>query len=297
MLAALLLSSCSFTDMATRHVGRQATRVGLTEHTVTLGAHTIHYWEGGEGPPLMLLHGFGGDALFNWEPQIEALAAHHRLILPDLLWFGSSASTDAPGLTTQADATLALIEHLRIERLDLGGISYGGFVTLAAYQRAPERFGQLIIIDSPGGTFGDEDLLALNQRLGISDPAEMFLPAEPAGVQALFDLCYHGEGPRVPKFVLADLHKNLFTDNEDQKRTLLGELTSHRAQWEAYDWSAAPETLVIWGEYDPVFPLSFGRALAGQLSAELAIIEDTAHAPNIEKDDDFNRVVLEFLAD
>jgi len=294
-MIALLMLSCSFTDMATRHVGRQATRAGLTEYTATLGPHRVHYWEGGEGPPLMLLHGFGGDALFNWEPQIEALAAHHRLILPDLLWFGASDSAATPGLAAQADAALALIDHLRLERLDIGGISYGGFVTLAAYQRAPERFDQLIIIDSPGGTFGVDDIPALNARFGISDPAEMFLPAEPAGVQQLFDLCYHGEGPKIPKVVLADLHRNLFSGNEAEKRRLLAELPENRQQWESYAWEELPETLVIWGEYDPVFPLEYGRALAEQLSAELAIIEDTAHAPNIEKDEAFNRAVLEFL--
>lgn len=275
-------------------IARKAEREGLTEKQLDATEHTLRYWIGGEGPPLLLIHGFGGDGLATWQGQIRDLAAAHTLVIPDLLWFGGSHSTAAPSLTLQATAQLSLLDELGIEQIDVVGISYGGFVALRLFQLAPERLRRVVIVDSPGPMFSDQDVSALATRFGVAAPEDLFVPQTPEAVGSLIGLAYH-EDKSLPRFLLRDIHNNLFSSHHDALRGLLRELPTNRALLDSSSLSVPPESLVIWGSHDRVFPLDIGRALAEQLGAELVCIEQTAHAPQLERPEPFNEAVLEFL--
>jgi pimeloyl-ACP methyl ester carboxylesterase len=112
----------------------------------------LHHVESGSGHPVVLLHAFPMDNCL-WAAQRQALGqAGHRVITPDLPGFGGSAlAPDAPSMDVMADAVVELLDHLRIERAVLGGLSMGGYVTMALLRRHPERLSAIILADTKAG--------------------------------------------------------------------------------------------------------------------------------------------------
>jgi pimeloyl-ACP methyl ester carboxylesterase len=275
-------------------IARKAERQGLAEQQLTGPDQTLRYWVGGEGSPVLLIHGFGGNGLATWKGQLRDFTAAHTIIVPDLLWFGGSSSSADPSLPLQAATQLALLDELGIDQVDVVGISYGGFVALRLYQLAPERLRRVVIVDSPGPMFSDKDAVELAARFGVDDPEELFVPQTPEAVGDLIGLAYH-QDKKLPRFLLRDIQNNLFASHHDALRGLLRELPTNRELFEPTTLEVPQESLVVWGSHDPVFPLDIGRDLAELLGAELVCINEAAHAPQIERPEPFNEAVLEFL--
>jgi pimeloyl-ACP methyl ester carboxylesterase len=293
ILACGLGLGCSPSRLGHKAMESQAERADFAMHQVQLDEWSLRYWDGGEGPPLLMLHGFGGDGLTTWRPQLQALAPHRRLIVPDLLWFGGSQG-GRPGLEAQISALLALLDHLGLPEVDLMGVSYGGFVSLGLAARQPLRVRQLVLVDSPGFAFTEEDQRQLLTRLGVSHPAEIFIADEPSDVRRMLDLTFH-EPLRVPGFVLRDLQRTMFSAHQTEQRALLDDLLAWRGRLGPEQLALTAPPLLVWGRHDEVFPVETGARLAEMIGGSLVIIEDTAHGPCTEAPREFNRVVLEYL--
>jgi len=287
-----LLSACNFAGVGMDAIQRQMAREGFVSQTVAMDGSTLHYWVGGEGPPLLMLHGFGGDGLSTWRLQMAKLSETRTLIVPDLLWFGESHSDREATLPVQVDAQLALLDLLDIESVDVMGISYGGFVSLHLLQRAPDLVSRLILVDSPGPVFSESDIQSLCQRFGVQSPEEIFVATSPEQVEVLLDLALYNDR-WVPRFVLKDIQEQLFSQHHDALRGLIRDLPSHRSAGE--EILVTVPSLVIWGSHDEVFPVERGRQLADRIDAQFVVIDETAHAPPTEKPTEFNDAVLESL--
>lgn len=145
-------------------------------------AHT----EDGEGPVVVLLHAFPCDSSM-WQAQRAGLAADGwRVVTPDLRGFGASPlGDDDPSLDRMADDVLALLDRLGIDRCVLGGLSMGGYVTMAILRRRPEIVAGVVLADTKAGADaeagreGRERLAARVLADGRSGPAlrEAVLPA------------------------------------------------------------------------------------------------------------------------
>lgn len=111
----------------------------------------IFYEDRGSGPPVILIHGFLMDhAMF--DPQVAALSDRYRIVTPDLRIHGESERRKE--MHTQWDMMadhIALCDLLRIERAVFGGVSQGGFQSLRAALKFPERVEGLILIDTQAG--------------------------------------------------------------------------------------------------------------------------------------------------
>jgi pimeloyl-ACP methyl ester carboxylesterase len=109
----------------------------------------LHHVESGSGQPVVLLHAFPMDHCL-WSAQRQALAqAGYRVITPDLPGFGGSALPPTPpSLDTMADAVAELLDHLGIERAVVGGLSMGGYVTMALLRRHPDRLSAIVLADT-----------------------------------------------------------------------------------------------------------------------------------------------------
>ncbi|MEE2830112.1 MAG: alpha/beta hydrolase [Myxococcota bacterium] len=283
-LALLPLLSCSAVRNHHGLLQQRAELWGFVEGESQLGDHRVHHWTGGEGRTVILVHGFGGDGLVTWWPQARRLARSHRVIIPDLLWFGGSDSAAKPGLDAQAQALAALVDHLvpADETVDVVGISYGGFVALRYGALRPERQHRLVMMDSPGPLFSAEDHAGLLERFAVDSVEDLFVPGEAEAIQRLLDLAYH-RPPPLPRSLLEDMRRTIFSAHQDEQRALLADLQSDRDRYSEITPAVYQASLVIWGRHDRVFPLALGRALAQLLGAELAIVEESAHAPNVER--------------
>lgn len=301
-LLALLLA-CSPTRLGADLLDRAAYDWGYRARVVATPELSYHYLDSGErggpradrGVPLVLLHGFGGDGVGTWRAQLEPLADERRVLVPDLLWFGRSTGGGSPGLDAQVAAVLAMLDHAGVAKVDVMGISYGGFVTLGLLGAAPERVNRVILVDSPGPFFSSADQAAMLARFGVSTVEELFLPDTPEDVGVLLDLTWHAP-LRVPRPILAGLLRESFSAHREQQRALLADLQRRRDSPGMPSFDGRPRPLVVWGEHDEVFPLADGEELADAIGAEWVVIPDTAHGPSAEKPAAFNAAVIDYLS-
>ena len=126
---------------------------GAEQRTVTIATHDagpldVHLYEAGEGPPVVLLHGWPQHA-WCWRYVVPLLSDSYRLICPDLRGFGWSGApgTGYNGETFGAD-TIALLDALGIERAHLIGHDWGGFAAFAAALAAPARIDRMVVLNT-----------------------------------------------------------------------------------------------------------------------------------------------------
>jgi pimeloyl-ACP methyl ester carboxylesterase len=289
-LTLLLPVACNVVERERRSHERALRAAGLKPAQVSLGADTVHYWEGGSRPAVVLVHGFGADALWQWHPQVGALAGAHRLIIPDLLWFGGSSSIERDfSMGHQVRMLVALADRLGVRQASWVGISYGGLVAYELARLHPDRVRRLVLIDSPGRGFTSEDYRALCQRFSVERIGDLLVPSSVEGVKKLSALAY-ARPPWMPDFAGRQMLPLLITFKAEKLALIDGLLAELRAPPTAAKPHAP--TLIIWGRDDQVFPLYLAERLRRTLpGARLEIIADARHAPNLEHPDAFNRIL------
>ena len=115
---------------------------------VKLNGWDIAYEETGSGPPIILIHGLFMDRAL-WEHQVSALKDRYRVITPDLRSHGESeAREEEHSQWDLMEDHIALLDHLGVDRAVFGGQSQGGFQSLRAAIKHPERVAGLILIDT-----------------------------------------------------------------------------------------------------------------------------------------------------
>jgi 3-oxoadipate enol-lactonase len=123
----------------------EALAAGWREHWLDRPQGRLRYVTAGVGTPLVLCHGFIGSAE-NFESWVPRLARHRSLLIPDLPGFGASTALDGRHSSRAlASEVLALLDHLQLQRYELGGLCLGASVALELLGMAPERPQRLIL--------------------------------------------------------------------------------------------------------------------------------------------------------
>jgi pimeloyl-ACP methyl ester carboxylesterase len=123
---------------------------GLTERTETFGGTRCRYFTGGDGPPVILLHGLGGAAV-NWTLLAPLLARGHRVVAPDLPGHGRSGKLAGLGdLRPFADVVEAVGEREEALPAAVVGHSLGGVVALRLAVDRPEAVRALVLVETAG---------------------------------------------------------------------------------------------------------------------------------------------------
>lgn len=143
----------------------------LSEATIRRGDIEIAYRRGGDGPPLVFLHGFPLDGAM-WQAQWEELSEHHDVIVPDLRGFGRSSLADddveqGVAMHRYAADAVALLSELNIEEpVALVGFSMGGYAAFQFALHHQSRLGALVLVDTRAGADTPE---ARAGRLAMAD--------------------------------------------------------------------------------------------------------------------------------
>uniref|UniRef100_A0ACD5TUJ0 Uncharacterized protein n=1 Tax=Avena sativa TaxID=4498 RepID=A0ACD5TUJ0_AVESA len=317
-------ASLSLVPLIDHFARREFLAAGLLPNSVTLpypedggddgkssSTCTVHYWAPpGEPnlPPLLLIHGFGPRATWQWRYQVGPLSRHFHIIVPDLLGFGGSSwnspSASPPSEATQAAALAALldsIEGMKGKRVAVAGTSYGGFVAYwLARAAGPGRVGPVVIASSDLlKTAADDRGFLKRAGEGWGGVHELLLPAEPAAMRRLMEMAVYRPPPPMmtPDFVLRDFIQKLFTDNREQLIHLFKGITVGTDRFQVTPLSQ--EVLIVWGEHDQLFPVEKASAIQRSLDgkARVEVIEKTGHAPQLEDPARFNAILLDFLLD
>jgi len=272
-----------------------------TSRFVDTPSWRLHYSEAGTGAPLILLHGSGPGASgwSNFRPNIAALAEHFHVIALDAPGWGLSDAA-LPDAYDHPNAVLELMDALGIEKAALVGNSMGGFTAITFAARYPERITHLV-------TMGTGAFLELPTLFGPGDG-----PSE--GLKILF------EGYRDPSpETMRRLVEVMTFDPANATDELVAERSAratarpeHLANYLEGVLSGGPirtsasvsevvgiatPTLIIHGRDDRVVHYEQALRLVSCIpDSRLVLINRCGHWVQLEHEDEFNRLVIEFVS-
>jgi pimeloyl-ACP methyl ester carboxylesterase len=221
---------------------------GISSRCLQLGPYRVHYFEGGNGRPLLLIHGLGARSEY-WAPQMPSYVANgFHLYAIDLLGCGQTDRPDiAYTIQQQTDMVRDFMEALRIERADVVGWSMGGWVALQFALQHPERIRRLVVMDSAGISF-DPGL-----KPKVIPPRTL---EEWRQMQAVLDF----NPVRFPAFLERDLMRVVARNAKTVRRAAESILGGEDLLDNRLSHIDAP-VLIVWGEQDAMIPLSVGRRM------------------------------------
>ena len=265
-------------------------------HSVPVFGQKIVYYDLGTGPAIVLVHGFGSEARFDWGNVLRPLAQHHRVIAMDQIGFGAS---DKPfidySIQTYVDFLGEFLRTLKVQKFTLAGESLGGWIS-ALYT---------IEAEAPGN--GGAVTLPKPDRLILSDAAGMTaehmtaqsMPIPIAGTLADAHgvaIVFHDKARVTEDFVREAWEMKMKANDGFTERSIW---TSKKLSAEVVKdriGSIAVPTMVVWGGNDELVPLEQGRAYAAGIpGAKLVIVPECGHGPAIEKPKDFLDAVIPFI--
>jgi 3-oxoadipate enol-lactonase len=249
------------------------------------GQHIYFEDSGGDGAAVIFSHGFLMDHDM-FEPQVAALAGEFRCITWDERGFGATPATSDFTYWDSADDALALLSHLGIERAFFVGMSQGGFISMRAALRAPERVLGLGLIDTQAGLEAEEarpvyDAMTDDwEANGLSDDVAVVIASIILGSD-----CDHAswiaKWHAIPKENVRVPYRTLV--GRDDISDLLAKVT--------------PPAIVFHGEADAAIPMEKAEQLLAELGncEELVRIPGAGHASNVSHAAAVNGPLLAFL--
>jgi pimeloyl-ACP methyl ester carboxylesterase len=239
----------------------------------------IYYEVHGSGPALLLTHGFSSTSAM-WQGQIAALSKHHQLVVWDMRGHGQS---DYPGdpssyseALTVADMA-ALLDQVGATSAIVGGLSLGGYMSLAFYRAHPERVRALLIIDTGPGFKKDDARETWNKR--AHDTGERF----------------EREGLDVLKAASPERSNASHRDASGLAHAARGMLTQRDARVIELLPDIKVPSLVVVGADDTPFLAASDYMAAKIPGAKKVVIPAAGHAVNIDQPQAFIEAVLPFL--
>jgi pimeloyl-ACP methyl ester carboxylesterase len=271
---------------------------GLEERSATIRGTRLRYFVGGDGPPLLLVHGLGG-ASGNWADLATSLARRHRVLVPDLPGHGRSEPLpSACGLASYADRLALLAEAEEALPGFVAGHSLGGAIATRLTLRFPQAVAALVLVSAPGllafpvwrqAGMAASTLLRPVERLlcrhrgAVATSASLrrlafgywgAVDAAALSASAVFGLL---DGPEFAR------------DTKTARMALIGE----RCREELAKLRCP--TLLVWGARDRLVPLEVGFEYARRLGAPLRVVPGAGHLVIVERPAECANIIEGFL--
>jgi pimeloyl-ACP methyl ester carboxylesterase len=239
----------------------------------------IHYEVRGEGPPLLLTHGYASTSRM-WQAQLDSLSKNRQVIAWDIRGHGRSAcSADPAAYSLEAcmGDMIALLDHAEAPTAVAGGLSLGGYISLAFRLAHPERVRGLVLVDTGPGFRQDAARERWNRGI-----AKIVGRLESQGLDYLDGLgaevsaAEHGS---VEGLILAA--QGILTQDDARVIDSLPEVDV--------------PTLVVVGENDRPYHAASDYMAQKIAGARKTVIPEAGHAVNLHQPDRFDREILAFL--
>jgi pimeloyl-ACP methyl ester carboxylesterase len=267
-------------------------RPGVVEKNATVLGFKLHYLEAGRGAPVVLLHGLGGDGS-RWTPNIEPLARDFHVFALDQIGFGQSDKPLANYHTGMlAEFLVGFLKSVGVSKASLVGNSMGAGVALYTAARFPDVVDRIVLADGGGYRTAGGDAPAEPTPDAIRR-RQLQNSVTREETREFFRILFHDKSLVTDKMVddqLAMRLRSAFTITKMQEAGARGGLTEQEVR------SVKAPTLILWGKYDelsnPAGADRLERAISG---SRKVIIDNCGHMPQLERADEFNRLVREFL--
>jgi len=290
--------SCSTFKIADNHVSNKMDSASMKCQQKVIKGDTIEYWDSqSDKPPMILVHGFGASTRFQWFKQVEMLSEHYRVILPNLLHFGNSSPSEKKfNLENQVELVSNLADDLGLEKFILGGVSYGGIVSIEYANKNPDRVKKLIIMDSPIKFMFASDIENVCKTFNVPSVEELFAPSNAKGMKKLWHLS-SSKKSILPSFMFKEFHEKMYVGDLENKRMLMRSLVNDLNKYAKHEYSLEMPILLVWGSNDMVVPAERGKMLHDYLgnNSEFHVIFKGGHMVNLNKTKEFNEILGGFL--
>lgn len=262
---------------------------GVDVDSVDLDGLKVAYTRGGDGPPLVLLHGYVGDGHATWHRQLEEFSDEFTVVAWDAP--GAGRSADPPedfGIAGYADCLAKFIDRLHLRNPHIAGLSFGGALAIEFARRHPSVPASLVLASAYAGWGGSLPADAARQRL--QQALELSELSPDKFVDTLLPTMFPASTPpeMVDAFGVAmrQFHPAGF---RAMARAAAEDIR------EALPLISVP-TLLVYGDKDVRAPLAVANALNSGISdSTLVVLSGAGHVCNIDAADEFETAVRAFL--
>jgi pimeloyl-ACP methyl ester carboxylesterase len=269
-------------------------RTGAASKQVTVLGFTLHYLEAGRGAPVVLLHGLGGDGS-RWAPNIDPLAKDFHVFALDQIGFGESDKPLANYHTGMlAEFLVGFLKAVGVPKASLVGNSMGAGVALYTAAKYPQVVDRIVLADGGGyrsASAGAPPAMtpeALHRR-------QIQNAVTRDETREFFRILFHDKRFVTDQMVDDQLAMRLRSAFTITKMQEAGEKGLGSVSEEEVRAVKAP-TLIVWGKYDELAnPAGADRLEQAIPGSKNVIIDNCGHMPQLEKADEFNRLVRDFL--
>jgi pimeloyl-ACP methyl ester carboxylesterase len=274
-------------------------RAQLKQREVILDSMKIEYWdtEAFSKPVLLLIHGFGADSKIQWIYLVKKLSKTHRLIVPNLLYFGNS--DDSTKITTtfrQVEMVECLLSFLSVDTFSVAGISYGTLIAMYLAERHP-NVEKVVLMSTPA--YGEEVILqaTLLKNLKAKTFVDVLIPENASDMKRLMKVGY-AFPPPLPDKMLKQFIPSVVGLTRTEKTALLIDLVEQREEYVGRHKKITQPLLIIVGEKDPLTPKEIAANFQKHYpNAIIHRIRKTAHLPMLERPKAVRKLLIPFLVE
>ncbi len=275
----------------------------MEKRDVTIHGHRVAYRQGGSGPAVLLIHGMAGSTA-TWKSVMPALAEQFTVVAPDLPGHGDSEKLVGDlSLGSFASTLRDLLVALDLERATIVGQSLGGGVAMQFAYQYPERAERLVLVGSGGLGREVNHLLKILSLPGSSALLQLACAAPVREAVAAAGEAAGRLGMDTPPALKEFWRSYESLGEKETRRAFLRTLRAvvdprGQAVSAANRLHLAAEipTLIVWGDADPIIPLSHAHAAhEGIEGSRLEIFPGVGHYPHCEAPERFVEVLTEFI--
>ena len=246
---------------------------GLERKAITIGDHEVVYLDGGSGPPVVLLHGFGSNKDL-WNAVAARLTPSFLVIVPDLPGFGESTKLESANydVNSQVRRLHDFLNKLGIHQTHIAGNSMGGMISVVYAAAYPEGVNSLMIGAAPGaGPSAQADIEEL-----LSSGDNPLLVGDEGDFDRMMELAFSSP-PSIPGPLKREMAARATRDQKFNAK-IFDDLLSDWSIDRYLDEISVP-TLIVWGADDRIVdPSAVARFSGGITSSQSVIFDDCGHA-------------------
>ena len=258
----------------------------MQQQDIILSGRRIHFWTGGAGPHLFLLHAAWGDAEMGWSNVWNELARSFTVIAPDLPGYGRSSRMPRPSLPAMAQLIKLLLDELKVERAVVAGNSFSAGVAIQFADAYPAATSHLVLVN--GGA----------------------MPPIPGPLRALISLPLVKQAFRALIRRMSYSRRTLNSSFVDQTKLPPGFFDKilqnapvySRIGFESVMNTKEPQTppavptLLLWGSRDHLAQMKHAHQLKNWIpQAQLVTLNESGHMPQWEQPEEFVAAISKFV--
>ena len=259
------------------------TTSSASRQTIQVYGTEVELFSGGSGPPLLFLHGAGGNS--GWQYYHEVLSKTHTVYVPSQPGFNGTERPEwVYSITDVAHFNQALINALGLDQYILMGSSMGGWIASEMASMSSDNLRALILVDAAGIKPEEGEI------------AEIFMVSAATRMQQRFYDTSQVENYEALTRELSNEEKLVDHSNKEMASRLCWKPYLHNLSLPYYLAAVTTPTLIVWGKQDAIIPVECADLFSKAISnSQIKIIDKCGHSPAIEKPEEFLNIVGNFL--